>query len=314
MTGAHGTLDDGAALALAALGAVGVAAWHEAESSGWMELAQLVAGVCADQHGLHPLSVPSGTPAGRWAGTEARGWATADGLTEADRALLAFAQQFAVDVSAVTGAERSDLVHHWGDRAPSAAAVVFALDFLPRTSAALAALDVPVGGRGAPVSADGEGTDQGIWSALDTLIRTVPRLQGLDPVTTELVRLRGARQHRCRLCQSLRSRPALLAGADEALFRRVDHDDLRELSPLQTDALALTDAMIWTPARTGPAGRRLARSTTVSQRVEPVADITRNALNKIAVALDADAPHVDGGTEIYDIGPDGDLVYGLTLD
>ena len=43
-------------------------------------------------------------------------------------------------------------------------------------------------------------------------------------------------------------------------------------------------------------------------------DVTRNALNKIAVALGADAAHVEDGVEIYDIGPDGTLVYGLTLD
>jgi len=42
--------------------------------------------------------------------------------------------------------------------------------------------------------------------------------------------------------------------------------------------------------------------------------VTRNALNKIAVALGADAPHVDEGIEVYDIGPDGSLVYGVPLD
>jgi len=42
--------------------------------------------------------------------------------------------------------------------------------------------------------------------------------------------------------------------------------------------------------------------------------VTRNALNKVAVALGADAAHVENGIEIYDVGPDGELQYGLALD
>jgi len=45
-----------------------------------------------------------------------------------------------------------------------------------------------------------------------------------------------------------------------------------------------------------------------------VLDVTRNALNKVAVALAADAAHVEDGVEIYDIEPDGSLVYGLDPD
>jgi alkylhydroperoxidase family enzyme len=307
MTGADGTLDDGAELALRALAAVAGAAWQEAGDAGWGVLAELVAVVCAAQHGLEPLAMPIGTPAGRWTGPDGSRWASVTGLGDADRSTLDFAQQFSVDVSAVTEGQRQGFFQTWGNRSASVAAVIFAMDFLPRASAALSALDVPeVPEAGA--------TAEGIWPALDSLIRTVPRLDGLDPVTSELVRLRGARQHRCRLCQSLRSRPALVAGADESLFASVDHHEQSDLPPLEKAALALTDAMIWTPARTGPAARQLSALTTVSQRVELVADVTRNALNKIAVALAADAAHVEDGIEIYDVDPDGELVYGLTLD
>ena len=48
--------------------------------------------------------------------------------------------------------------------------------------------------------------------------------------------------------------------------------------------------------------------------VELVLDVTRNALNKVAVALGADAAHVDDGIEVYDVEPDGSLVYGLSAD
>jgi hypothetical protein len=48
--------------------------------------------------------------------------------------------------------------------------------------------------------------------------------------------------------------------------------------------------------------------------VEVVLDVTRNALNKIAVALGADAAHVEDGIEVYDVEPDGTLVYGVPVD
>ena len=72
--------------------------------------------------------------------------------------------------------------------------------------------------------------------------------------------------------------------------------------------------MIWTPGRLDPGTvAELTGLTTPAQRVELVLDVTRNALNKIAVALGADAAHVEDGIEIYDVEPDGSLVYGLTL-
>ena len=51
-------------------------------------------------------------------------------------------------------------------------------------------------------------------------MRQVARLDTLDPVLTELVRLRGARQHECRLCGSRRSVAAIGAGAEEATSGR----------------------------------------------------------------------------------------------
>jgi hypothetical protein len=72
--------------------------------------------------------------------------------------------------------------------------------------------------------------------------------------------------------------------------------------------------MIWTPGHLDPAAvADLVGHTSPAQQVELVLDVTRNALNKIAVALGADAAHVKDGVEIYDVEPDGSLVYGLTL-
>jgi AhpD family alkylhydroperoxidase len=156
--------------------------------------------------------------------------------------------------------------------------------------------------------------DGDLWAAMDVLIRSVPQLTALDPVTSELVRLRGARQHQCRICQSIRSRPALLAGANDDVFAAVDTYESSDLPVSQRAALAFTDGMIWTPGR-----MELTTYDAVSAhfapeaRVELILDITRNALNKVAVAMKADDPHVTEGYEIYDIEPNGDLVYGLSL-
>ena len=226
-------------------------------------------------------------------------------------AVLAFAEQCSLDVAAVTPDQRAAFLAAAGraSRGPGRRPVG------GRRGAA------HPGGPGRPVRCRDPGPSPGAGAPASTCgpRSTVssgpcPALDALDPVTSELVRLRGARQHRCRLCMSIRSRPALVAGADEAMFDAVDHHGDSGLPPLARAALAFTDAMVWTPGRLDPAVvADLAREATPSQQVELVLDVTRNALNKVAVALGADAAHVEDGTEIYDVEPDGSLVYGLTL-
>ena len=78
--------------------------------------------------------------------------------------------------------------------------------------------------------------------------------------------------------------------------------------------MAFTDAMIWTPGRIDQrTSDAVSEHFSPEARVELILDITRNALNKVAVAMKADDPHVTEGYEIYDIEPNGDLVYGLSL-
>ena len=50
---------------------------------------------------------------------------------------------------------------------------------------------------------------------------SVARLRALDPVTSEIVWLRGASQHNCRLCKSLREGGALDAGGSEDLYAQM---------------------------------------------------------------------------------------------
>jgi len=316
MTDGYEELTRVATIAADALDEVVAAVWCEADRWERLDLVELVGLMAAGQQGLRPLTVPEGLHRRRAGPGDADPSSAVDALTASDRALLDFALQFSVDVSSVSDGQRRDLFRLLGDQAPGFTAAVFVMDFVPRTRAALAALagDGSEGarpGRGAPGAAP---QDLQIWDALGAFIREVPRLEALDPITSELVRLRGARQHQCRLCASLRSRPALVAGADEELFTLVDNYEHSSLRPAQKAALAFTDAMIWTPGRLDAAAHRLAQLVPSDQRVELVLDVTRNALNKIAVALGADAAHVEDGIEIYDIDAAGELVYGLTID
>jgi alkylhydroperoxidase family enzyme len=316
--------------AASALGEMESTAWGALSAVVGAGLAVGVARACAGVHGLVPLEPPP-TLAGAGRTELPGGW---DGPAGRDAAgdVLAFVTQCSTDVSAVTTDQRRVLFDGLGADAAAVVAAAFVMDFLPRTRAALDALfgpapDGPGGGAGGGAGGgipdrtgalSAEATPEAaLWASFDRLIRTVPRLDALDPVTSELVRLRGARQHRCRLCQSLRSRPALVAGADDTLFAAVDEYDspTTVLNPAQQAAVAFTDAMIWTPGRIAPAAvDGVERTLTRAQQVELVLDVTRNALNKVAVALGADAAHVDEGIEIYDIDETGDLVYGLTLE
>ncbi len=141
----------------------------------------------------------------------------------------------------------------------------------------------------------------------------VARLDRLDPLTTEIVRLRGARAHNCRLCKSLRNVRAANDGADEAVYDQIEHYQSSTLSQRHQTALRLVDTMVWEPG-SYPADLAAAvhASFTDAEVVELVLDIARNAANKIAVAFGADEAHVTEGVEFYDVDERGELVYGLT--
>ena len=154
----------------------------------------------------------------------------------------AFAEQFRVDVSVIDAHCRDDLVRSTGEQQFAVVQMVWISDVAPAVQAALDALFGPsawVGPRRYPVS--------DTWVAIDTFMRTVARLRALDPTTTELVRLRGARQHDCRLCSSRRSADAIDDGAGDAEFAAVDDYETSDLPEATKAALALVDAMIWTP-------------------------------------------------------------------
>jgi len=299
MTTGADTLRRHAPAAADSLDAVVATLWSDVATDGMTDLVASWSAAMADLLDLDPLDPPADPDRGP-------GTSTAD-----DEAVRAFALQACLDVASVTPGQRAAFLAAAGDRAGTLAAALWVGDFVPRTRAALDALF----GSGPWPAARATPVPGGLWPALDGLIRTVPALDALDPVTSELVRLRGARQHNCRLCRSLRNRTALRAGATVNDFAAVDCYQDSELTPLARAALAFTDALIWTPGHIDESTINvLATAAAPAQQVELVLDITRNALNKIAVGLGADAAHVEDGIELYDVAPDGSLLYGLDPD
>lgn len=225
-----------------------------------------------------------------------------------DPAVAEFAEQFRVDVSMVTDAQRDRLRDALGEQAFGAVVQMFIADFVPRVRAGLEALEVAL----PPPAVGGDSSGQLAEALFNEFMPAVARLRSLDAVTSEVIRLRGAAQHNCRLCKSLRETTALDAGGSESLYGDIERfEESTLLSEAQKAALRYVDALIWTPTHIDAevaAGVR--RHFTDEQAIELTLDVMRNAGNKIAVALGADAPRVADGTERYLLDADGQTVFG----
>jgi alkylhydroperoxidase family enzyme len=230
-----------------------------------------------------------------------------DGHAERDAVVAAFAEQFAVDVSGIEAHQREQLLMALGDKTFRTVTAMFIADFVPRVRAGLDALALDESGNGEVVW-DHE-TDP-TKALLKGFVPAVARLQAIDPVTTEIVRLRGAVQHNCRLCKSRREGNALDAGGSESLYAEIEQYETSDrLSDRHKAALRYVDALIWSPSQIDP-GVAAGVRTHFSEEgaLELTLDVMRNACNKIMVSLGADAPRVSEGTELFMVEADGRTV------
>jgi hypothetical protein len=217
----------------------------------------------------------------------------------------AFAEQMVVDVASMTTAVRAAGLAELGARAPAFVLAVWTEDMMIRAGAAWNEM-FGEQWRPAPTSVE---TDP--WAAHERFLLEVAKLPALDPVTSELVRLRGARAHDCRLCQSRRNVSAIdLAGRSD-LF---DEGDPSGISDAQALALQVVDVFVWQPTQWPPGlGERVVDALGPAAATELILDLVRNAANKIAVAFDADDPQVEAGIEYYDIDVStGELRYDVS--
>jgi hypothetical protein len=231
-----------------------------------------------------------------------------DGTSNREAVVVAFAEQFATDVSGIGAHQRDQLLSALGDNAFRVVTAIFIADFVPRVWAGFDALGMGRPGNGSEVAWDDD-TDP-TRPLLKGFAPAVARLRELDPVTTEVVRLRGAVQHNCRLCKSRREGYALDAGGSESLYAEIeDFETSAQLSDRHKAALRYVDALIWSPSRidaTVVAGVRT--HFTESACLELTLDVMRNACNKIMVSLGADAAQVSEGTELFRVEADGKTV------
>lgn len=232
-----------------------------------------------------------------------------DGGSEEQSVLAAFAEQFAVDVTGISDNQRGRFVATTGDKAFRTVVAIFIADFVPRVWAGCEVLDLGHPGRLTEVQWEHD-TDP-VEALLNGFVPAVARMRNLDPITTEVVRLRGAAAHHCRLCQSLRETHALDAGGSEELYRQIpDFETADGLSDARKAALRYVDALIWSPSQISPevaAGVR--KHFSGKQMFELTLDVMRNAANKIAVSLAADAPRVAEGTERYEVDEAGQTIF-----
>jgi alkylhydroperoxidase family enzyme len=243
-------------------------------------------------------------------------WPTSPLFSDMERVVLGFTEQFIMDVAGVSPEQRNSLMEQL-DPAELGGFVtaLYLLDYGQRTQMAmerlfpgppLAALDAgdaaAASGRPAPgLSLQGD---------VDALLMAIARLSSLDMVTTEVVRLRGARRHNCRICQTTRSVKALDAGADEEMFDKIDHYERSDLSESHKVALRLIDAIITQPGEIDPTlVAQVHQCFSAPQIVEIVLDVMRNSCQKVAVAMAVDDPHVTSGVELYAITDDGDVTF-----
>ena len=238
-----------------------------------------------------------------------------DDYTDQERALLGFAEQFVIDVSQFTPQGREALAGAIGSQdIVDVVTAIYVIEYTQRLESIATAV---IGSEGpgtafssAPPATAAGSEEAGVRQLLADYSAAVMRLRELDPVTTELVRLRCARTHNCRICQTLRASDARSAGADDEMTRKVDFYESSDLDERVKTALRITDAFILKPGDLTEAPIHAARRLfTEAELVELCLDITKWATQKIKVSLGADGadrlPRNEAGMSFFTFGLDG---------
>lgn len=240
-------------------------------------------------------------------------WPTDDAFDDRDRAALALTEQFALDVTGVAAGPLAPAAGVLGEQVLPFVQGLYLLDVGQRAAVVLGRLfDTTITSDDWAWPADDAAVPADPMSAVMAMLAAIGRSRGVDPVTAELVRLRGARLHQCRRCQSVRSVAALEAGADLDLLGSDDPAAVVDLDDATGAALALVDATFaGRPGLDDDLVRRLRSSFDRRELVVLVDYMLRNAANKVAVAFGADAAIVDEGFEYQVIDDRGET---LTVD
>jgi AhpD family alkylhydroperoxidase len=232
-------------------------------------------------------------------------------FSPAERDTLAFAEQFLIDVGGTTEDARAELIQHFGaDGAPGVVSAIYVVEFTQRLQMIAARLlddDAPappaIGSPAIGSPAIGDTTPAVLLRAYQ---EAVVRGSELDAMTTELVRLRCARTHRCRICQTLRLADARAAGVDEAITAQIDFYEHSDLPDRAKVALRVTDSFITQPDILSVTVAGQARASFEPAELASLClDITKWSTQKIHVALGTD------GADGLETDDEGVAVFGF---
>ena len=227
-------------------------------------------------------------------------------FSPAERDTLAFAEQFLIDVGGTTEDARAELIQHFGaDGARGVVSAIYVVEFTQRLQMIAARLLDDEAPAPPPIGspAVGDATPAGLLTAYQ---EAVVRGNELDAMTTELVRLRCARTHRCRICQTLRLADARAAGVDEAITAQIDFYEHSDLPDRAKVALRVTDSFITQPDILSGAVAEQARASFAPAELASLClDITKWSTQKIHVALGTD------GADGLETDDEGVAVFGF---
>ncbi len=154
-----------------------------------------------------------------------------------------------------------------------------------------------------------------IETAIADFAAAAVRVKGIDPIVTELVRLRCAQYHDCRLCGSFRVQEALDAGFDESMQKAIAMHESSDFSPKIKAALKLCDAMIMNPRHIDATLRdELHAHFSDAEITEICVDVMKWSQQKSLVALRIEPPASEDHLTQLIFGDDGHPVFGKPLD
>lgn len=249
-----------------------------------------------------------------------------DDFSALEKQCLAFAEQFVIDVSSITEADVAGLAQHFAaEQHQEFVVALYVTECTQRLEMIAPAL---LGGStaglidsataGSQVSAPTRADDVlgGVAAALERYQEAVVRGTALDPVITEMVRLRCARTHDCRICKTLRLANAREVGVDDAMTAKIDFYEQSDLDERIKIALRITDAFITRPDTLTEAVISQARSAFAPEALaELCLDITKWSTQKIYVARGTDSadilPKNEQGVSFFSFDKDG-RVAGFT--
>ncbi len=213
-------------------------------------------------------------------------------LNKAELAVADFCDQFVMGVGQTSDSQRNAVRHALGDEGSyQLANTLYLTDMYLRLAKALPSalgmtLDLPLDNADAKACSNAD-----VDALIASFAAAAVRADALDPLVSEMVRLRCAQTHRCRLCASLRVDQALEQGLNEDMVSMIAQYQTAPLSDNVKAALELADALILQPLAPEPGLLdRLSTHFTAEQIAEICFDVVKWSQQKALVALELDEP------------------------